>query len=53
MKLHNISVTPKMVKRVKTNFHSSKAFGLDCIPVVGLRNCEPKLSYISAKLVNK
>ena len=40
-----------MVKRVITNLDSSKAFGLNCIPVVVLRNCEPELSYISAKLL--
>ena len=39
-KLHNISVTPKMVKKVITNLDSSKASGLDCIPLVVLRNCE-------------
>ena len=33
LKLHNISVTPKMVKKVITNFDSSKASGADCIPV--------------------
>ena len=38
--LHNISVTPKMVKKVITNLDSSKASGLDCIPLVVLRNCE-------------
>ena len=42
-----------MVKRVITNLDSSNAFGLDYIPVVVLRNCEPELSYISAKLFNK
>ena len=52
LKLHNISITPKIVKKVITNFDSSKASGPDCIPVVVLRNCEPKLSYILAKLFN-
>ena len=51
-KLHNISITPKMVKKVLTNLDSSKASGLDCIPVVVLKNCEPELSYILAKLFN-
>ena len=46
LKLHNISVTPKMVKKVITNLDSSKASGPDCIPVVVLKNCEPELSYI-------
>ena len=31
----------------------SKASGTDCIPVVVLKNCEPELSYILAKLFNK
>ena len=39
LKLHNIFVTPKMVKKVITNLHLSKASGADCIPVVVLKNC--------------
>ena len=39
VKLHNISVTPKMVKKVVTNLDSSKASGPDGIPVVVLKNC--------------
>ena len=38
LKLHNISVTPTMVKKVITNFDLSKAPGIDCIPVVVLKN---------------
>ena len=34
LKLHNISVTPKMVKKVIKDLYSSKAFGPDLIPVV-------------------
>ena len=52
LKLHNISITPKMVKKVIMNLDSSKASGPDCIPVVVLKNCEPELSYILAKLFN-
>ena len=52
LKLHNISITPKMVKKVIMNLDSSKASGPDCIPVVVLKNCEPKLSYILAELFN-
>ena len=44
LKLHNISITPKMVKNVMTNLDSSKVSGPDCIPLVLLRNCEPELS---------
>ena len=49
-KLHNISGTPNMVKKVIGNLYSSKASGPDCIPVVVLKNCEPKLSCILAEL---
>ena len=48
-----ISVLPKMVKKVIMNLDLSKASGPDCIPVVVLKNCEPELSYILAKLFNK
>ena len=41
-----------MVKKVITNFDSSRASGPDCIPVVVLKNCEPELSYILAELFN-
>ena len=41
-----------MVEKVITNLDSPKASGPDCIPVVVLKNCEPKLSYILAKLFN-
>ena len=41
-----------MVKKVITNLDSSKTSGPDCIPVVILKNCEPKLSYILVKIFN-
>ena len=53
LKLHNISATPKMVRKVVINLDLSKASGPDCIPVVVLKNCEPELSYILADLFNK
>ena len=53
LKLHNISVTPKMVKKVIASLDLSKASGPDCIPVVVLKNCEPELSYILAELLNQ
>ena len=53
LKLDNISVTPKMVKKVIMNLDLSKPSGPDCIPVVILKNCEPRLSYILAELFNK
>ena len=37
LKLHNISVTPKMVRKVVMNLDLSKASGPDCIPVVVLK----------------
>ena len=53
LKLHNISVTSKMIKKGIMNLDLSKASGSDCIPVVVLKNCEPELSYILAELFNK
>ena len=47
-KLHNISLTPKMIRKVVMNLDLSKASGPDCIPVVVLKNCERELSYILA-----
>ena len=52
LKLHNISVTPRQFKKVKTNLDSSKFSGSDCIPVVVLENYDPELSYILAELFN-
>ena len=53
LKLHNICVSCKMVKKVIMNVVLSKASGPDCIPVVVLQNCECELSYILAELFNK
>ena len=53
LKLHNISVTPKMVRKVVMNLDLSKASGPDCIAVVFLKNCESELSYILAELFSK
>ena len=52
LKLHNISITSKMVKKVLRDLDSSKVSGPDCIPVALLENCEPELSYILAELFN-
>ena len=49
LKLHNISIIPKMVKKVITNLDSSKASGLDCVPVVVLKKCESELSFVLAE----
>ena len=53
MKLHNICVSPKMVKKFIMNLDLSKSSGPDCIPVVVLNNCEPELSYILSELFNR
>ena len=53
LKLHNISVTPKMVIEVIMNLDLSNASGPDCITMVVLKNCEPELSYIPAELFNQ
>ena len=53
LKLHNIFITLKMVKKIITSIDLSKLSGPDCIPVVVLKNCEPELSYILAKVFDK
>ena len=53
LKLHNISATPKMVKKVLMNIDLSKELGPDSIRMVVLKNCEPELSYILAEIFNK
>ena len=53
LKLHNISVTPYLVKKVIMNLDMSKASGADCIPVVVLKNYKPELSYKLAEVFNK
>ena len=52
LKLDNISVTPKMVKKFIVNLDLSKASGPDCIPVVP-KNCELEHSYILVELFHK
>ena len=53
LKLRNISVTHKMVKKVIMNLDLSKATGPDFIPVMVLKNCQLELSYILSELFNK
>ena len=53
LKLHNISVTPQMIKKVIMNPDSSKASGCDCILVMVLKKCGPELFYIPAELFSK
>ena len=52
LKMHNISLTTKMVNKVIMNLDLSKASGPDCIVVVVLKNGKPELSYVLAELVN-
>ena len=52
LKLHDHSVTPKMVKKVITNLDFSKAAGRDCILVVVLKSCETELSCALTELFN-
>ena len=49
LKLHNISVTYQMVKKVITNLDLSKASCPDYIPVMFLKNYEPELWHILAE----
>ena len=52
LKLHNISVSPTLVEKIKRNLDLSKVSDPDHIRVVVLKNCEPKLSYRLAELIN-
>ena len=52
LKLHNISVTPWLVKKIISIIGLGKAICPDCIPVVVLKNFEPGLLYILAELFN-
>ena len=52
LKLHNISVTPKMVKMAIMNLDLSKASDANSILVVVLKNCEQELSFILVELFN-
>ena len=51
LKLPNVFVTHKVVKKVIMNLDLSKASGPDGIPVVVLKNYGPELSYILAELL--
>ena len=53
MKLHNISVTPRVLKKFIMNLDFSKASDPDSVPVLVLKNSQPELSYILAELFNK
>ena len=52
LKLHNISVISKLDKKVITNLDLSKGSGLDCIPMLVLKNCESDFSYMLDELLN-
>ena len=51
LKLNNICVMPKLVRKVIRNTDLSKA-SVDCILVVVLTNYEPELSYKPAELLD-
>ena len=53
LKLYNIFVTPKMVKKVITNLDLPKASGPGYVSVVVLKNCVPQLSDIPSELFDK
>ena len=60
LKLHNLSVElsifhifPNIITKIIKNLDLPKASSPDCITVVVLKNCEPELSFIQAKLFNK
>ena len=46
LKLHIISVAPKLINKIIADLDLSQASDLDGIPVVALKNCESELSYI-------
>ena len=52
LKLHNVSVTSKIIKKVIVNLDSSMTSGADCISMVNLKNCESARSYILPELFN-
>ena len=43
LKLHNISLTPKLVKKITANLDLSRKSGFDCISVVAVKKCEPEI----------
>ena len=51
--MYNISVTPKIVKKVILNLDLSNVSGPDCIQVGVLKNCGQEFSYILAELFDK
>ena len=52
VKLHKITITPKLVKKVKTNLDSAKVSGPECFPAMVLKYFVPELLYILAELFN-
>ena len=50
LNLHNILVTPTLVKIVITNLDLSKASSSDCVLVVVLKNCESEVSQLLVEL---
>ena len=50
--LHNICITPRLVRKFITILRSSVVCGLDCISTVVLKNSESEFSYVLAELFN-
>ena len=53
LKLHNIHVAPKVVKKVISNLDLFKTFGLDFNLVVVLKSFESELSYLEQILFSR
>lgn len=45
LRLYDLQVTPKLIKKVKTNLDLPKVPGYHCIPVVIPKKNEPEISY--------
>ena len=50
--LHNIHVTPRLVKKVITNLDYTKKSDPNCVLEVVLHNCETERLYVPAELFN-
>ena len=52
LNLHNIFLTPKLFRKIKTSLYLSKTSGPNCFTVVVLMECECDISYVLAELFN-
>ena len=51
--MHDISVTPNMIKKFVMNVDFSKVFSSDCIAVGVPKNCKPELAYKLVELCDE